>query len=321
MEQYDTKGGFKLTGGEFLYRATYEGKRAKRRGTVKKDQHGGSLMVRTMICMVLGAALWAAGTFIPGVKETAAKYIGGSLDYRAAFSAAGEAIAGERRAEEVWSALVGEDETVDTYVGEIAASGDITYSVTTLDDEQTAEQMNEKAREEYAGIGMVPPEEYSEQLLPFPAGENAGEEDAPDTVSYDYLVFEFDYEQPLEGTVTSGFGYRIHPVTKKLSFHYGIDIGAPMGSDIIAFADGTVELVGYNSTYGNYLFIRHRDGIISFYGHCSSIDVCEGQLVKMGEAVAAVGSTGISTGPHLHFEVRSGDTILDPSLYVYSGEV
>ena len=289
-----------MTGGEFLYRATYEGRRVRRRGK-PKQRSTGSLMLRTVICAIFGVALWAAGTFIPGVRETAEKYIGGDLNYKAAFSAAGEAIAGESSAQEVWNALV----AIRISIGcrrllrlgdrrQCANPGELSYMLP--DDEETAEQMNQKAREESAGIGMTPPEEYSEQLLPFPEGENAGEENAPDTVSYDYLVFEFDYEKPLEGTVTSGFGYRIHPITGKLSFHYGVDIGAPLGRDITAFADGTVELVGYNSTYGNYLFIRHRDGIISFYGHCDSIDVDEGQLVQMGRPWRASARPGCRRG-------------------------
>jgi murein DD-endopeptidase MepM/ murein hydrolase activator NlpD len=160
-----------------------------------------------------------------------------------------------------------------------------------------------------------------ELLLRLPTSEfedqtETSEDELPENVSLDYYVIEFDYITPLKGSMTSTFGYRNHPLTGKRSFHYGVDIGGAKGEIISAFSSGTVELTGYNSIYGNYLFIRHKDGIITFYGHCSKILVDEGQLVRMGDAVAKVGSTGLSTGPHLHFEVRNGDVILDPLRYV-----
>jgi len=165
-------------------------------------------------------------------------------------------------------------------------------------------------------------DEYLEELLlRLPTSEfedmtGTSENELPENVSYDYYVIEFDYTTPLKGNITSAFGYRKHPITGNRSFHYGVDIGASKGEIVSAFSSGTVELTGYNSIYGNYLFIRHKDGIITFYGHCSKILVDEGQLVRMGEAVAKVGSTGLSTGPHLHFEIRNGDMILDPLHYV-----
>jgi hypothetical protein len=160
-----------------------------------------------------------------------------------------------------------------------------------------------------------------ELLLRLPASEledqsGMPDNELPENVSYDYYVIEFDYVTPLKGNMTSAFGYRKHPITGKKSFHYGIDIGGRKGATVSAFSSGTAELTGYNSIYGNYLFIRHKDGIITFYGHLSKILVDEGQLVRTGDPVALVGSTGLSTGPHLHFEIRNGDVILDPLHYV-----
>lgn len=165
-------------------------------------------------------------------------------------------------------------------------------------------------------------DKYMEELLlRLPASDYEDESDRelndiPENVSYDYYVIEFDYVVPLKGKVNSGFGYRIHPITGKRSFHYGVDIGGSTGDPVRAFSSGTVELTGYNYTYGNYLFLRHKDGIITFYGHLSKILVEKGQLVQMGETVAKVGTTGLSTGPHLHFEIHNGDTILDPLHYI-----
>lgn len=160
-----------------------------------------------------------------------------------------------------------------------------------------------------------------ELLLRLPSSDYEDEsdrdpDDLPENVSYDYYVIEFDYVVPLKGSVTSGFGYRKHPITRKNSFHYGVDIGGATGEPVYAFSSGTVELTGYNYTYGNYLFLRHKDGIITFYGHLSKVLVQKGQLVQKGETVAKVGTTGLSTGPHLHFEVHNGNTILDPLHYI-----
>ncbi|MDR1117536.1 MAG: M23 family metallopeptidase [Oscillospiraceae bacterium] len=158
--------------------------------------------------------------------------------------------------------------------------------------------------------------EFDEIVLPLPGEKDENGNAAPSNVSYEYYDIDFEYMLPVDGTLTSKFGYRIHPISKKLSFHYGLDIGADSGTVISAFAAGTVEAVGVDSIYGNYVFLRHKDGIITFYGHCKKILVEEGQLIQMGDPVAQVGNTGYSTGPHLHFEVRSGTTNLDPAHYV-----
>ncbi|MDD4689429.1 MAG: peptidoglycan DD-metalloendopeptidase family protein [Eubacteriales bacterium] len=106
-------------------------------------------------------------------------------------------------------------------------------------------------------------------------------------------------------TVTSNFGYRIHPVTGVKKYHSGTDIAAPTGASILAAASGTVIMAGYNSGgYGNYVVIDHGGGITTLYGHASSLCVSQGQFVNAGQLIAKVGSTGISTGPHLHLEVQ-----------------
>ncbi len=304
-----------MDGGELLYRAAYEGKHAMRRRKIKREEKS-TLGVRTILCAGLAALLWALGTLAPQVKCAVKDLLGESQDYRAAFTAAGEALAGNCEAAEVWRALTGETAEVSFVADDSPSFGTLTArkvnvaapELLTFDTAETVEIPKQESEPLY--------ELFSEKLLPFPEEEGDPDENTPDKVSFEHPVLEFGYACPLQGRITSGFGFRIHPITKKLSFHYGIDIGAPMGTDITAFADGTVELVGADSAYGNYLFLRHSDGILTFYGHCSTIDVAEGQLVRMGETVAKVGSTGLSTGPHLHFEVRSGDKVLDPSCYV-----
>ncbi len=113
--------------------------------------------------------------------------------------------------------------------------------------------------------------------------------------------------------ISSGFGYRVHPVTGQAqSFHKGIDLPAPKNTKIFAASSGTVTLASYNGSYGNCVMISHGGGVVTVYGHCNSIAVKVGQTVKEGDVIAYVGTTGRSTGNHLHFEVREGGTAVDP---------
>ena len=117
--------------------------------------------------------------------------------------------------------------------------------------------------------------------------------------------------------ITSPFGTREHPVRGVISFHSGIDIGnAGFGAPIIAAADGVVSLAGYNGGYGNCVMINHGNGVSTLYGHGQKILTQVGTQVKKGDLIMEVGSTGISTGPHLHFEVRINGSAVNPLPYV-----
>lgn len=116
-------------------------------------------------------------------------------------------------------------------------------------------------------------------------------------------------------TITSPFGFRIHPVTGVYTGHTGVDIGVGMGSPVYAAASGRVIVAGDYGGYGNAVVIDHGSGISTLYGHNSSVSVSVGQNVKQGQVIASSGSTGISTGPHLHFEVRVGGSYVDPMQY------
>lgn len=124
---------------------------------------------------------------------------------------------------------------------------------------------------------------------------------------------------PVKGTLTSDYGYRDHPISGDWHFHRGVDLGAPMGTAIRAFADGTVSFAGENDSYGLYLKIDHGNGATTLYAHCSCLDVEEGQTVSAGEQIALVGDTGVATGPHLHFSVIKDGVWLDPLYYVRVG--
>ncbi|SHM57581.1 Peptidase family M23 [Caldanaerovirga acetigignens] len=122
----------------------------------------------------------------------------------------------------------------------------------------------------------------------------------------------FQWPVPSSKNITSDYGWRIHPVYKSRRFHTGIDIGAPMGTNVVAADDGEVIYTGYYGGYGNTIIIDHGGGISTLYAHLSKILVSEGQSVKRGERIGLVGSTGISTGPHLHFEVRKEGQHVSP---------
>jgi murein DD-endopeptidase MepM/ murein hydrolase activator NlpD len=117
---------------------------------------------------------------------------------------------------------------------------------------------------------------------------------------------------PANGPVTSYFGNRYHPILHFTRFHAGLDIGASWGSPIVAAADGQVVGAGWAGGYGREVQIAHGGGIVSLYGHMSEIVAQPGSFVRAGQVIGYVGSSGLSTGPHLHFEVREGGTPVNP---------
>jgi len=119
-------------------------------------------------------------------------------------------------------------------------------------------------------------------------------------------------ELPAAGRVTSGFGVRADPLTGRPSAHPGVDVGAPEGAPIRASARGVVVAAGPRGGYGNAVEIDHGDGLATLYGHASQLLVSPGETVEAGQEIATVGSTGRSTGPHLHFEVRVQGRPVDP---------
>lgn len=121
------------------------------------------------------------------------------------------------------------------------------------------------------------------------------------------------FSWPVTGTITSPFGWRSNPFGGSPEFHQGLDIAAPTGTTVTAAAAGTVIMAQWYGGYGNYILIDHGGGYSTGYGHLSAIYVSNGQAVKRGQAIGAVGSTGASTGPHLHFEVRIDGKPVDPA--------
>ena len=125
--------------------------------------------------------------------------------------------------------------------------------------------------------------------------------------------------RPVDGPVTSPFGDREHPVTGEHRHHDGVDLAAAQGTPIRAADEGVVSFAGVQSGYGNVVIIDHPGlggGIQTVYAHQSRIGVAQGDHVGRGQVIGAVGSTGVATGPHLHFEVREGGRAVDPLPYL-----
>ncbi len=123
------------------------------------------------------------------------------------------------------------------------------------------------------------------------------------------------FNLPSDAPITSGFGYRMHPILGYQRFHAGVDFGADYGSPILAADRGVVIFAGWYGGYGNAVILDHGNGITTMYAHAQQLYVSEGQTVERGKAIAATGSTGLSTGPHLHFEVRKDGEPVDPMTY------
>lgn len=131
-----------------------------------------------------------------------------------------------------------------------------------------------------------------------------------------YSGGKFKWPLATSGTNTSGWEWRTNPITKRREFHNGVDIAAPKGTNIYAAADGTVVKCEWYGGYGNCVIINHGGGVMTLYGHCNSLNVKNGQSVKAGDVIAYVGTTGQSTGYHLHFTVYEGKTAVNPWNYL-----
>lgn len=138
--------------------------------------------------------------------------------------------------------------------------------------------------------------------------------DIPENVSVNGYILNKKMVLPVCGETTSEFGVRTHPISNELRFHAGIDIAADMNTPIYAAFDGVVSVAEYDEWNGNYLKITHDGGIMTVYCHCNTLKVKKGDTVKAGQVIATIGSTGSSTGPHLHFELRIDNVSYDPQI-------
>lgn len=151
---------------------------------------------------------------------------------------------------------------------------------------------------------------------PVDDSDGDGDVDEDDDVVYPGNGESFLYPLPPGAVITSPYGYRIHPITGNYSLHNGVDLAIAEGTPIYATKSGYVTTATYNYVYGNYVTINHMDGFSSLYGHMTHFTVGDGQYVNRGDVIGYVGSTGWSTGPHLHFTIYYNGATVNPMDYV-----
>ena len=207
-----------------------------------------------------------------------------------------------RRAEDGLRAIVGAppaaaDETVQE--GMVAPTGGEQHTPTTADLSEALEMIEERLSTRRSSIDLLAETMRRE----FPGAASYASDSAPHTTPSIW---------PAAGYVSSPYGLRFNGT----EFHQGIDIAADMGAPIVATADGVVTAAGWNGGYGNMVDVDHGGGIVTRYGHASALAVTVGQQVRRGEVIAYVGSTGRSTGPHVHYEVRVDGQPVNPAGYL-----
>ena len=139
----------------------------------------------------------------------------------------------------------------------------------------------------------------------------------PENTTMDYVDLGLSQTvTPAMGIISSGFGYREHPLSGEEKFHNGVDLAVEKGTEVQAFADGVVDFIGKSDAYGNYVQLRHANGVTSFYAHCSELLLPKGTEVKAGDVIALSGDTGDVTGPHLHFELKVDGIRVDPADHI-----
>ena len=308
-------------------------------------------LARLTICGVVFVLLVAVKLLFPeavsGFARSAGQLIGRNADFKEAFAAMGRAVSGQAAVsdslQDAYTAVFSPSpplEEESAAPSRTTASLDpgarlLRYTAVRLP-EAEAEPMAEIVVDlDGAPAPQSPPEEPAGEPEPpaAPAAETEEEDDttAAEAVSYVYTMpampdnasleqrnLGFAHTSPIRGALSSAFGWREHPIEGGNKFHYGVDLAADQGTDILAFADGEVYATGESSTLGNYIMLQHQGGYITLYAHCSRVTAAGGAVVK-GEKIAEVGDTGLATGPHLHFELHDGDLYLNPIFYVEIG--
>ena len=276
-------------------------------------------LIQLVVCGGIFVLLVAVKLLLPDrmaqINKALSQAMEQNMDIQAVFSAVGRAFTGEGdvsgAVDQVYQAVFHPGEAGEAT--ETAASVPELEDQTALDSlraylpaEGEAGETESTAAETAADEGQISNLAYvlySDQNL-------------PEDVSLEQAILDFDYCVPVSGTLSSDFGYRDHPVEGEERFHYGVDLAANTGTEILCFADGTVKAVGESSSYGKYCIVEHAGGYSTLYAHCSAITTSSGAAVQEGEKIAEVGETGVATGPHLHFELQKDGVYLNPIYYV-----
>ena len=293
-------------------------------------------LIQLVACGSIFVLLVAVKLLLPGkmahLNSKLSAMMEQNIDVQAVFSAVGRAVSGEddNALEDVYQAVFQPEEAEEGAVETAAPAGGEAAPIETPDTLQLLREFRTGAGTSDSWLDLPPVSEKAtaeEVQQTEGIGTSGGEastlayvlysdQNLPENVCLEQSLLGFDYCTPVMGTLTSGFGYREHPVEGEERFHYGIDLAANTGTAIGCFADGTVTAVGESSSYGKYITVTHEGGYSTLYAHCSKIVASSGDTVKEGQTIAEVGETGIATGPHLHFELHQGSQYLNPIYYV-----
>lgn len=274
---------------------------AERRRLFQLVACGGMFVLLVTVKLLLPGRLDAIGQKVNAALRQ-------NMDIQAVFAAIGEAASGQQ---DVGQAL---DEVYEAVFHPEAFSAYETAAKSIEKEEEPAAMESLRAsRAEQAADTQEQEETAEVSTLAYVLYSN---QNLPENACMEQKLLGFDYCTPANGPISSGFGYRDHPVEGEERFHYGVDIAAPDGSDVCCFADGTVKAVGESSSYGKYVIVTHTGGYETLYAHCSAISVSSGTEVERGDTLGKVGQTGIATGPHLHFELHQEGVYLNPIYYV-----
>lgn len=273
-------------------------KRQERRLLLQLVLCGGAFVLLVAVKLLLPARMEQLQTQLNGALER-------NMDVQAVFSAVGRAFSGESgpwtAAGEVYQAVFGGE------MDSVAVSAPIFP-------ERSEHAMD--ALRQYRSAESASTDDGAQAETPTTSYVLYSEENLPEGVSVEQALLGFEYCAPAAGSISSGFGYREHPTEGENRFHYGIDLAADAGTDIVCFADGVVTAVGESSSYGNYCTVEHENGCSTLYAHCGRITAASGKQIQRGEKLGEVGSTGMATGPHLHFELQRDGVYLNPIYYV-----
>lgn len=258
---------------------TVKGKPANKKQSKKGNRRMWQLLVSAVILVsVVGVKLLAPDA-LSLCRDKLLSLLGDNTDFTEAFSSVGRAISGDGGVA---------DALQDAYTAVFGKADDVNKAAT----EPLAAETTEKEDIIYTA------------------------ENLPQDVFLTQRILGFSYASPIEGQLTSSFGFREHPIAGEERFHYGVDIDAEEGAVIHSFADGTVTAVGESSELGKYVTVLHGNDISTLYAHCKCITASSGQTVRLGDPIAEVGTTGQTTGSHLHFELQQDTTYLNPVYYV-----
>ena len=318
-----------------------QGKAHKARGAGRSlGQRERRRLLQLGTCLVLFLVMFWGRDLVPGGPAGLRALLGENTDFAAAFETLGQAITGDASAAQaiqaMWQGQVepaeesggdgsalplsGEDPGVGARFAAWAASPDDPVSAAfhagapevteTVVEEQQADSLPQaqdtRSAQREEELETVQPQAATEDGQALPA-------------SVTLLEYPLGLEEtavPVMGVVSSDYGYRDHPASGDYTFHRGVDLAADKGTPILAFADGVVDCIGESEDSGLYTQILHDNGVVTFYAHCDTLLVHQGDEVKAGDTIATVGETGNATGPHLHFAVKKDGVYLDPLYYL-----